>query len=171
LRVLLCLIISKIFKTKKYVTLALSGIITLFIVPCSGMELGFQLSYLCTSIVIMIFNMKLNNFILEQLLINILILIICLPIMSQIDETFNITSIILTIPLTYIFAFSYMMVLFDFWIIWIPVINDALTNIIYMIVNLILNFNIPVTLFKFNNIITTCYFGTMLFFCCSRNIN
>ena len=151
IRVLLCLIIRMSTKNKfnKYTILGISGLISIFLNPSCTTNYGFCLSYLCTGIIYLIFDLNINNFFIEKILINIMAVTISLPFVLLMNSQISLWSIVFGFIFTYFFCFVFIYFLLTFWIIWIVPVQQAIVFVIIYVINAFYLINISI---KFNNI-------------------
>jgi competence protein ComEC len=151
IRVLFCLATRMIFKHRltKYNILGLSGIMTAVLNPSSPLNYGFCLSYLCTCCIYLIFDWQINNFFIEKIVINILIVLISSPFALLINQQISLWAIVLGFLFTYLFCFIFVYFLLTFWMIWIAPVQQTIVFTILYIINAFYLANVVI---KFNNI-------------------
>ncbi|MDR2653841.1 MAG: ComEC/Rec2 family competence protein [Mycoplasmataceae bacterium] len=160
LRVFLSLIFSICFHKwlKKYDILALSGIFTIFIEPSCVFNYGFCLSYLCTYLVMYIYDLGISNIFLEQLLINVGCCFISLPFVTMMDKQISISSFIIGIGFAYIFIFLYLWYILTIWFVFLSPIHSFFANTLIFILEGCLKVNWSVNVLKFTNVFFVIFY-------------
>lgn len=126
IRVILCILISK-FGLKKYDTIALSGIISLFIYPDFINNFGFCLSYICTYMVVWIYSLEIKNIFLEYLFISFGCILISSFFVLKMNGNINFTSLIFGFFLIFLYSFTYIYFLLFWWIEFLIPIHNFLS--------------------------------------------
>jgi competence protein ComEC len=88
LRVFTSILISTIFRQSiksRFDVLGISGLVTLFIEPSSAYSLGFCLSYLCTFVIIIIYEIDFQSLLLEKVLVNLVATLVGVPFVLEIN--------------------------------------------------------------------------------------
>jgi predicted membrane metal-binding protein len=79
---------SSILKRKvrsRHDILGISGLTTIAIEPSCAYSIGFGLSYLCTFAIIIVYEINIQNFLLEKVLVNLVAILIGLPFVLAIN--------------------------------------------------------------------------------------
>jgi ComEC/Rec2-related protein len=88
LRVFISMVISKILRRKiksRFDVLGISGLVTLLIEPSSAYSLGFCLSYLCTFVIIIVYEINFQSLLLEKVLVNLTATLVGIPFVLEIN--------------------------------------------------------------------------------------
>jgi ComEC/Rec2-related protein len=91
MRVLMCLILTKIFKNikNKYDIVSLSGLLIIISGPECMFNYGFCMSYACSLIIIYISEQQINNYFIEKILIDIVTVLITLPFVALMNKNIS----------------------------------------------------------------------------------
>lgn len=123
-RVMLMMLIKMVCKKMhRYNVWGVSGLITLILVPSSGMEIGFLLSYLCTLAVMTIYDLKISNKLLQLVIINIVCMLVSLPFVIRMNGVFSVIVLCLSPIMSGIYSATFVYYFFTWWIIWLEPIH------------------------------------------------
>lgn len=163
LRVFLCLIISKCFKSKnQYDITSFSGILILFFIPSLCFSLSFQLSYICTFGVIFVISLSIRNKIIEKIMINIFAILISLPFVISINSEISLLAIINSYIFAYFFCFIFMYFFLSWFLTFLWPIHYFITALVFNLIEGFNIINIKISL-NFHNLYLSCSYYILIF--------
>lgn len=133
-------------KQQKYAKTCLSGITSLLIYPQVVANYGFCMSYLCAIGIIFIGSWKINNLVIEQIVINLFAFLISLPYVANMNHSISLFAIINSFIFSYFIMGIFIITLLIFWIKWIAPIQKFLVLLIIGVVDAFNNLNIQIYL-------------------------
>ena len=86
----------------------------MFVCPSVITNIGFNLSYLCALGIIFIFQLKIKNYLLNQLCINAFAFVISLPFILQINKSISVFAIINSFLFNYFIIIIFIIFLLTF---------------------------------------------------------
>ncbi|MDR0674784.1 MAG: ComEC/Rec2 family competence protein [Mycoplasmataceae bacterium] len=137
-RVLLMFLISFIFKKRlknKIDVLAVAGLFSIMWDTTCMFNIGFCMSYLCTTVILLVYRLKISNMLLEKLLINIAATLISLPFIIYMQNQISLWAVFNSFIFSYVFAFIFIYFLLTFWLVWIVVIQHAIVIAVNFVIN------------------------------------
>lgn len=134
------------FQKSKFDKTCLAGITSLLICPQICANYGFCMSYLCSIGIIYIGSLKIGNFIIEQLTINLFALMISLPFVVSMNNEISLFAIINSFIFCYFIMGIFIILLLTFWIKWIAPFQKYLILLIVGVVNAFSSLNIEIYL-------------------------
>jgi competence protein ComEC len=160
-RVLLMYLITIIFG--KYLKnridiLSVSALISLALGPSSMFNIGFCMSYLCTIVILVIFQWEISNPLLEKIVVNIGATLVSLPFVIHMQHQISIWVVLNSFVFSYIFALIFVYFILTFWIIWIAPLQYLIVKIINFLIESTWTLNTTISIKEWTPIIQSSYF-------------
>jgi len=94
--------------------LAISGIFSILLCPSCCLNYGFDMSYLCTFAVTVVYKMKFDNIFTEKILANLLATLMSLPFVIAMNQQISIFCLINSFVFTYLIVGIFVLLLLTF---------------------------------------------------------